>query len=371
MRKKFNLNLLLSISIVVFVSTSCLQPSAKSTISNAAQIILNMQAGFNLGNTFDNGINPTDPETIKPIIDLYVDQGMKHIRIPVTWMEGFRGDPLTDSLGNVNFEHSRFLQLKEVVDYALNKGLYVVINAHHEREFKKHYDDSPEYNARFQTLWTGIANYFKNYNQKLIFELLNEPEGAFGRSGGEREPTDSLAIYLTQKVFRVGNEAIRKTGGLNNTRIIMITTNGMGNQEWIEEVYPTKETLPGGGTDSCIAIQVHTYDPWSFCGQNGKNENYPGREAISNSISKVALHAQFLGVPVNYGEYGVGRSDNRKERNTDLVREYYHTLVQTTFEHGMSSTVWDDRGWFGLIEKNKTTDEWQFVYNIVPLMLSK
>lgn len=27
--------------------------------------------------------------------------------------------------------------------------------------------------------------------------------------------------------------------------------------------------------------------------------------------------------------------------------------MQTSLENGMSSTVWDDRGWFGLIEKNK------------------
>lgn len=370
MRKKLNLNLLFCVSIVVFLSTSCKQPSEKSTSFNATQIIQNMQTGFNLGNTFDNGINPTNPETIKPIIDLYVNAGMKHIRIPITWMEGFNGDPLTDSLGNINFEHIRFLQLKEVINYSINKGLYVVINAHHEREFKEHYDDSPKYNAKFQTLWTGIANYFKDYPQELIFELLNEPEGAFGRSGRERGPTDSLALFLTRNVFKVGTEAIRTTGGLNNTRIIMIATNGMGNQEWIEEVYPSKETLPGGGADSCIAIQVHTYDPWSFCGQNGKNENYPGKEAIIDSIAKVAVHAQFLDVPVNYGEYGVGRADNREERNTDIVREYYQTVVQTTLEHNMSSTVWDDRGWFGLIEKNKITNEWQFINNIVPQMLS-
>jgi aryl-phospho-beta-D-glucosidase BglC (GH1 family) len=369
MRNKFILNLLFCISVVV-LSSSCKQPVKKTTSRNAAQIILDMQTGFNLGNTFDNGAHSTDPDTIKPIIDLYANAGMKHIRIPVTWMEGFKGDALTDSLGNINFEHKRFLQLKEVVDYALNKGLYVVINAHHEREFKEHYDNSPKYNAKFVTLWTGIANYFKDYPQELIFELLNEPDGAFGRSGSEISPTDSMALFLTRQVFKVGTEAIRKTGGLNSTRIVMITTNGMGNQEWIEEVYPSKESLPGGGADSCIAIQVHTYDPWDFCGQNGENEKYPGKEAISDSISKVALHAQFLGVPVNYGEYGVGRADNREERNTDLVREYYKTVVQTTIEHGMSSTVWDDRGWFGLIEKNKTTNEWQFVNNIVPFMLS-
>ena len=152
---------LLLLVCVVVLSFSCQQPEEKPVGHNATQIIADMESGFNLGNTFDNGQNSTDPETIKPIIDLYVDAGMKHIRVPVTWMEGFRGDPLTDSLGNINFEHERFLQLQEVVDYALDKGLYIVINAHHERDFKEHYDDSPEWNAKFTTLWTGISNHFK------------------------------------------------------------------------------------------------------------------------------------------------------------------------------------------------------------------
>jgi endoglucanase len=332
----------------------------------AKEVILAMGEGFNLGNTFDNGQNSTNFDDIRPIIDLYQEAGMKHIRIPVTWTQGFRGDALSDSLGNVNFEHPRFLELKKVIDYSLEKGLYVVMNAHHENEFKDNYDGSEKYTGLFTNLWTGISNYFKDYPPELIFELLNEPGGAFGNG-----PTsfDSTGIAFTRQLYVIGHEAVRATGGANETRIIMIAPNGMGNQRMIEEVYPSKEELPGKGADKYLAIQVHTYDPWDFAGQDGKIENYPGKKEVAAKIKAVAEHARMLDVPINYGEYGVGRRVRREERGTATVLEFYKTIVNTTREVGMSTSVWDDRGWFGLIRKNRETNTYEFVHGIVPAML--
>lgn len=369
MKTKYSCKFLLRIFSAVIFFTLSLQSKENPNQHNSHKVIENMGAGFNLGNTFENGFNSTSPEEIKPIIELYIKAGMKHIRIPVTWMEGFDGDALTDQKGNINFEHNRFLKLKEVIDFSLSKGLYVVINTHHERGFKEHYDGSSEFNNKFENLWKGIANYFKDYPQHLIFELMNEPEGAFGDWSGGRNPSDSLAISLTRAINKVGYNAIRKTGGLNEFRIIMIATNGMGNHTTIEEVFPSKEFLPGNGMDPYLAIQVHTYDPWSFCGQDGSNLEYPGNDIVKNSIIKVAEHSKLIGIPVNYGEYGVGRAKNEHERNTEIVREFYRTVVETTYQNGMSSTVWDDRGWFGLIQKDRTNDKWKFINNIVPYML--
>lgn len=125
---------LLLLFVTAFLS-SCSAPDKQVASSEglpapptAKEVILAMGEGFNLGNTFDNGQNSTNFDDIRPIIDLYQEAGMKHIRIPVTWTQGFRGDALSDSLGNVNFEHPRFLELKKVIDYSLEEGLYVVMN---------------------------------------------------------------------------------------------------------------------------------------------------------------------------------------------------------------------------------------------------
>jgi endoglucanase len=336
---------------------------------DAYTVIKQMASGFNLGNTFDNGLQSTDPETIYPIIDLYTEAGMRHIRIPVTWMEGFDGNALADSTGNVNFDHPRFQQLQNVIDYSLSKGLYVVINAHHERRFKDEYDGSEKFDNAFTSLWTDIANYFKDYPYRLIFELLNEPGGNFGAHSGGINPLDSIAIARTRWIYKIGTQAVRDTGGNNTNRVIMISTNGMGNHIFIKEVYPTTTELPGMGGDPYLSIQVHTYDPWSFCGQNGTLAEYPGKLAIEKSIQQVAQHARSLGVPVNYGEFGVGRANNQAERSSDTVKEFYQTVVQTTLNEDMSSSVWDDRGWFGLVDDNEETKSLEFIYDIVPMML--
>lgn len=322
----------------------------------AVDVTKAMGPGFNLGNVFDNGGNPSNVSSNKTIIDLYAAAGMKHVRIPVSWLQSVSGSTLANtSTGKVDFTHSRFLELKAIIDYAISKGLYVVINAHHEHWLKDNYDGSAAYDTKFSTLWTDIANHFKSYSNKLVFDVLNEPEGTMGQWGGAVLPTNSNAILLTRKINLVAYNAIRATGGGNTTRIIMVEPNGQGNQGQIEEVYPSKAELPGGGNDKYLVIQVHTYDPWAFCGQTGADSAYPGAASIAAAINKVAAHSTLLGVPINYGEFGVGRT--AAARNTSVVYEYYRTVKATTLANNMSFSVWDDRGWFGLISSsdNKAT----------------
>lgn len=144
-------------------------PSIASNFVSAAAVIDSMRTGFNLGNTFDYAIQNTNPTTIYPIIDLYANAGMKHIRIPVTWMDGFGGNILADANGNINFSHPRFIQLKAVIDYAINKKMFVVLNTHHENWLNSNYNGSATYNTPFKNLWTGIAAHFKDYSHLLIF----------------------------------------------------------------------------------------------------------------------------------------------------------------------------------------------------------
>lgn len=363
--------------LILFAASSCSQDEkivfvdgdtvGGSVDTGAKQIILAMSAGFNLGNTFENGINSPTFESLKPIIDLYHTAGMKHVRIPTTWMDRFEGDHLADANGNINFSHPRFIELVKTIDYAISLDMYVVLNTHHEFWLKDHYDGTATFDTKFQTLWSGIATHFKDYSDHLILEVLNEPEGELGINNSAEfpAPTDPIAIEYTRRVNQVGYDAIRAAGGNNSTRIIMIGVNGQGNSAYIDEVYPDKATLPGAGSDDYLSIQVHSYNPWAFCGQTGSNAAFPGSSAIENEIQQVRIHANKLNVPVNYGEFGVGRSANAAERNTDLVRGYYKTVADGTLGQGMSYSVWDDRGWFGLINGSGTT----FTNNIVPFML--
>jgi endoglucanase len=328
-----------------------------------------MRAGFNLGNTFDAGLQSTVPSNIYPLIDLYAAAGMRHIRIPVTWTDPVNNTTLADANGQLNTSNPRLAQLKAVVDYALAKNLYVVMNTHHERWLYRGYDGSASADAVFARLWSGIAGAFADRSQRLVFEVLNEPQGVFGDYNGGASPSSTRALDLTRQINRVGYDAIRATGGANAKRVIMVSSNGMGNQNQLRSVYPTRSSLPGGGTDTALAAHVHTYDPWPFCGQTGSNAVWPGTDAIAAPVRAVAAHGRLLGVPVNYGEFGVGRSTNAGERDTDVVRSYYRTMVATCLAEGMAPTAWDDRGWFGLVAANGAGG-FAFTNRIVPTMLA-
>ncbi len=349
--------------------TPAVVPPINTSAATAKEIIIDMGGGFNLGNTFETNINATTPSINNQIIDLYYDAGMRHVRIPTTWMEGFSNN-LADADGNLNTTNPRLLELKEVIDYALAKKMYVVLNTHHEHWIKNHYDGTATYDTKFANLWTGIATFFKDYPKQLMFDVINEPEGALGQWSGTNYPlpTGAQQLTWTRQVNKVGYDAIRATGGNNTTRVIMVEPNGQGNHGMIEEVYPTKTSLPGGGTDAYLAIQVHTYDPWAFCGETGSNANWPGSTTIENAIKKVGVHSALIDVPVNYGEFGVGRQSNATERNSDIVRGYYKLVKVTCKAQNMSYTAWDDRGWFGLIYKNGSV--YAFSNNIVPVMLA-
>lgn len=368
MQHKVIIILTVLLAIVGCSNPTSNQSNALGDFPDATQITLEMATGINLGNVFDLGAHRFDFFELAAIIATYQQAGMKHIRIPTTWMDPVDGSALTDENGKVNFEHPRFKVLKQVIDFAIERELYVVLNAHHERNFKANYDGSAYYNDKLQTLWTDIAEYFKEYNHYLVFEILNEPEGAFGHWGTEVSPVSDQALFFTREVMRLGVEAIRATGGNNLQRTVMIATNAYGNHSQIFSVYPTPTQLPGQGQDNYLAIQVHSYDPWEFCGETGDNSAYPGDQITANSMRAVAEHGRALGIPINYGEFGVGRDGNQPQRNTDLVRNYYRTVVQTAIEEGMSSSVWEDRGWFGLIE-GSVTEGFEFKYNIIPYML--
>ena len=100
-----------------------------------------MGAGINLGNTLD-AVSDSAPageanlfletawcgvKTTKEIIDSITNQGYKTIRIPVSWHNHVDAD------FNIHVEWLNRVQ--EVVDYAIDNNMYVIINIHHDNEY--------------------------------------------------------------------------------------------------------------------------------------------------------------------------------------------------------------------------------------------
>ena len=195
------------------------------TKKTSMDIVKDMGAGWILGNSLDalgTGLASEtawgNPKTTKKMIDDICGAGIKTIRIPVSWGKH------CDAKGNVDKDWMK--RVKEVVDYAYDNGVYVILNSHHDNTYYdiggcvKSDDTLNKSVNKMNKLWKQIANEFKDYDEHLIFETLNEPrtEGSAKEwSGGTAEEREVVA-KLNEEIVKT----IRSTGGNNAYRQIMV-----------------------------------------------------------------------------------------------------------------------------------------------------
>lgn len=322
----------------------------------AAEVLGSMGRGINLGNVYDydTGNDATFCGATK-MIRSFKEKGFKNVRIPVTWGGSF--DPHDEVTKTI----------LEVVHYALRRGLYVILNTHHERWLKDDYNNTAYFNDKFAALWTGIAKHFVNASERLIFEILNEPDGALGGwMPGHADPFHARSLALTRAVNEVGYSAVR---AVSKERVVLLMPNGMGSQSLAKHVYPNPSFLPGEGSDQFLGVSVHTYDPWEFCGESGSIIHFSNIAAMEEHMRRLygeLANWQFqTRVPLHIGEYGVGRTDdNSEQRDTDMARAYYKYVTNTFALQGWPSTVWDDRGWFAIVSN------YTYVHGLADAILS-
>lgn len=163
---------------------------------SSQEIVNDMKIGWNLGDTLDScqadrdgdgiinehaedGQEPDEtlwgnPRATKELFQALLDSGVNAVRIPVTWRDHI------DAEGNVTAAWMDRVQ--EVVDYAYDLGMYVIINVHHDGGGDPQFgawicNAATDYDgtlARYKRLWTQIAERFQDYDEKLIFESMNE-----------------------------------------------------------------------------------------------------------------------------------------------------------------------------------------------------
>jgi hypothetical protein len=263
------------------------------------------------------------------------------VRIPVTWTEAVGGDLLVNSatVGQVNRSHPRLQEIIKTVDYALSlPGMYVVINAHHERNLKTY--------ARWQvlqTLWRDIGDIFKNRNSRLLYEILNEPH----KEDANKSPMLASDLrFMTGKAY----QAIR---AINPQRIIIIGGNQWFNYQEMANVWPHLNDV-GGGNDAYVMATFHHYNPWAFNGDNqGDYADAWTNVDMQNPMDVMKTWANGVGrgMPVYIGEWGTGWGSRYSTMQCNNIRLWYQMFYQDTARHkGMPSSVWDDGGWFKIFD---------------------
>ena len=306
------------------------------TSLTALELTADIRIGWNLGNTLDatggSGVTQEtswgNPKTTRELIQGVKDAGFNAVRIPTTW------EKQMDENNVINAEW--MARVKEIVDYAYDLDMYVILNMHHEEWHQPYADKQEEISAKLNTCWTQIAEEFKGYDQHLIFEGMNEPRWKntqFEWNGGNDEGRQ--VVNHLNKVFV---DAVRATGGNNQYRFLMVCPYAANSGE---DALAALE-IPD---DDRLIVSVHAYIPYSFALQNpGSDKWVASKPNCTNEIDTLAevLDRLFIskGQAVIIGECGAMNRQNEEYRAA--WAEYYFS----TFKKIGVPCFWWDNGAF-------------------------
>ena len=309
--------------------------SKSNSYSDASELVSKMTIGWNLGNTLDSTgswlSNKMDcetawgnPKTTKAMIDTVKKAGFNTIRIPVSWGDHIDAD--------ANIDKAWLDRVQEVVDYAYDNGMYVILNSHHDNSWiKLTAADEKTVAKKYGNLWKQIATRFKDYDEKLLFEGLNEPR----TEGSAKEWNGGTAAErkILNNYYKVFVDTVRSTGGNNKTRFLVINPYGASNN------YTAMNDLAIPDDDRII-VSVHSYSPYNMALNRYSDENSlteSGKREIDNVFSNINKVFLSKGVPVILGEFGTMNKDNTAERVK--VAEYF---VSTANKYGVPCIWWDN-----------------------------
>ena len=346
-------------------------------------IVKSMGAGWNLGNQLDANMNGEPGETKwgNPVVteDLILavkNAGFKSIRIPVSYLSKIGSAP------NYTIDAAWLNRVQEVVDMCVNNGLYAIINIHGDGYTSVQggwllcgADDQAPIREKYKKCWEQIADKFKDYDEHLIFESMNEEFD--GTYSGDPDRTHYQNINEYNQIFV---DTVRQSGGNNAMRWLMIPgwntdinyTTGDYGFSLPTDTY-LSANIPSG--QKRILISVHYYNPWDFCGENhdectqwgsvatdaSKVPNY-GTENDMNDLFK-RLYNKFVvnGYPVVIGEYGsVDKSDIDPLNNISRAH-FAKKVCETAVQYGCVPVDWDNganngdgTGAFGLFTRGNS-----------------
>ncbi len=311
---------------------------------SSQELVSSIRIGWNLGNTLDACVTDRDgaadgipegaaeidetlwgnPYATRELFKALTDDGFNAVRIPITWCDH------VDENGKISSVWMNRVQ--QVVDYAYSCGMYVIIGMYHDGGTDEEYGawlgnavrDKEGTLERYRRLWEQIAAQFKNYNERLIFESMNEV--AFeGQS-------DNAAYRMLNSFNQEFVDTVRASGGNNSMRHLLIA----GYMTDIAKTCDERFIMPNDPAKKCI-VSVHYYTPWEFCRTDLQSEWGTRSEEREMENLVAALKETFTdhGVPVIIGEFAARGSD-------EASRIFFcEKLVKLCRDSGIACFLWD------------------------------
>lgn len=349
--KKSYLSVFVVVALLMALCSSVGSAAASPQESNMQSYVDAMQPGWNLGNTFDsfntnvpnNGDETSwgNPLVTKEFIKEIRKQGFKSIRIPITWDERMGGAP--DYTINPDWMD----RVQQVVDWSLQEGLYVMINLHHDSWMwiGQAPDNHDAVLAKYNAIWTQVANRFKNHSDKLMFESINEPK------------FDNVDVATQHAFLDEFNKSffhiVRASGGENDVRpLVLPTLNTNNSQEHVDSLASTIADL----NDPNLIATVHFYGFWPF---SVNIAGFPKLEEltindINTMVNNVTTSFVSKGIPVVIGEFGLlgwdavpfktPLSEGVTEHGEML--KFFEYFTSLCVENKLALMLWDNGGRF-------------------------
>ncbi|MFV0343378.1 MAG: glycoside hydrolase family 5 protein [Anaerocolumna sp.] len=346
--------------------------------STALDFVKGMKIGWNLGNTFDAYTDEpwfSDElgyetawcgiKTNQTMIDTLWEAGFHTIRIPVSWHDHVTEDEFLISEVWLN-------RVQEVVDYAYNKGMYVILNTHHDNQEEYYYPDHNHLDSSkkyIEKIWTQLAKRFSTYDEHLIFESLNEPR-LVGTNYEWWLDVNNESCIDAVKTINALNQAfvdtVRNGEGNNDTRYLMVPGYGAS----VQGVLIQEFELPKDIIEDKLILSVHAYTPYNFALQGPTESGSVDEFSIDNRNNTQEIN-QFMeqiydkyisvGIPVVIGEFGA----RDKNGNTQSRIDYATYYVAYARAYGMTCIWWDNNSFtgagesFGLLDRKTVTFQYK------------
>ena len=336
-------------------------------------ITLDMGMGWNLRNQLEASPGGTPNETAwgnptitYELLHFVKEQGFSTVRVPVSYLDYIGEGP------DYTIDEEWLDRVQEVVDYVIANDLYAVVNMHGDGYTTVPGgwlfcgdEDQEEIKDKYGKVWTQIAERFKDYDQHLIFESMNEE---FDGTWGDPDPVAYQNINDYNQIFV---DSVRGTGSNNAKRWLLVpgwnTNVNYTVGDWGFEI-PKDELCEADGNR--LMISVHFYDPYGFCqdenkrsqksqwgkySERRKNDNWGQEDYVDEQMQMLNDAFVSKGYPVIIGEMGVIDRSEDYEYHTEFRRYWLEYVVSAAKKQGIVPVYWDN-GWngnkgFGLINR--------------------
>ncbi len=331
---------------------------AEGEKSEAQKFVEKMGIGINLGNTMEatgswvnknGGVKAYEtcwgsPVITKDMIQGYADAGFKTLRIPVAWSNLMKDD--------YTIAPELLDRVQQIVDWTLECGMYPLVNEHWDGGWWETFPtNKAECMKKYTRMWTQILERFKDYDERLVLESLNEEGGwnsVWNRWGGTTGKAESFG--LLNEINQAFVNLVRSSGGNNETRLLLIA----GYQTDIGLTCDPLFKMPADPAYMC-AVSVHYYTPSNFAilekdADWGKCRTTWGTQKdlseLSANMKKMKTTFVDKGVPVIIGEYGCPT----KNKEQESIQNYLKYVCLHAYKNGMCPVLWD-------IQKKGTSED--------------